>query len=153
MSINQVCFESDFNFSNEVLGYILSPSYNLTSKDLWPWYMTFDCMNMQKILYFIHKSSLVKIRLQLFKWGHFHKKFIQSYNLLWMTFDLDMWPLTSSSSNEASQVAFLTQVWLKSIKACGNYGQIIRCKTILTTDNYRQQQTTVDKGILMCLSC
>ena len=34
-----------------------------------------------------------------------------------MTFDLDMWPLTSST-NEGSHVASMTQLWLKSIKAC-----------------------------------
>ena len=27
--------------------YILSPSYKFTFDDLWPWYMTFNCMNIQ----------------------------------------------------------------------------------------------------------
>ena len=74
--------------------YILSPSYNLTSDDLWPWYMTFDHMNIQRVPYCINKPSLVTIELQLFKWGHFHI-FSFSFNLssddLWpwyVTFDL-----------------------------------------------------------------
>ena len=74
--------------------HIFSLSYNLTSDNLWPWYMTFDCMNIWRFTYYINKPSLVQIRLQLFKWGHFHI-FSLSYNLtsddLWpwyMTFDL-----------------------------------------------------------------
>ena len=66
----------------------LSPSYNLTSDDLWrPWYMTFDHMNIQRVLHCINKPSLVPIGLQLFKWGNFHI-FSLSYNL---TSD-DLWP-------------------------------------------------------------
>ena len=38
---------------------------------------------------------------------------------LQMNFDLDMWSLTSST-NEGSHVASMTQLWLKSIKACGS---------------------------------
>ena len=56
--------------------YILSPSNNLTSDDLWPWYMSFD-----------HKTPLVAIRLKLFKWGHFYI-FSLSYNLT----SHDLWP-------------------------------------------------------------
>ena len=70
--------------------YILSSSYILTSDDLWPWYMTFDHMNIQRV----NTPSLVPIRLKLFKWGHFYI-FSLSFNLtsddLWpwyMTFDL-----------------------------------------------------------------
>ena len=71
-----------------------SLSYNLTSDDLWPWYMTFDCMNIRRFTYHINKPSLVQIELQLFKWGHFHISSL-SYNLTsndfwpwYMTFDL-----------------------------------------------------------------
>ena len=35
-----------------------------------------------------------------------------------MTFDLHMWPSTSST-NEGSHVASMTQLWLKSTRACG----------------------------------
>ena len=52
-----------------------------------------------------------------------------------MTFDLDMWPLTSST-NEGSHVAPVTQLWLKSIKACGSYSQM------LTRFHNNRQQTT-----------
>ena len=84
---NQVWFKSDFNFSNETIFYIFSLSYNLTSDDLRPWYMTFDQMNIWRFPYYINKPSLVPIELQLFKWGHFHI-FSLSYNL---TTD-DLWP-------------------------------------------------------------
>ena len=74
--------------------HIFSLSYNLTSDNLWPWYMNFDCMNIWRFTYYINKPSLVQIGLQLFKWGHFHILNL-SYNLtsddLWpwyMTFDL-----------------------------------------------------------------
>ena len=114
--INQVWLKSDFKW-----GYfhIFSLSDNLTSDDLWPWYMTFDCMNIWRFTYYINKPSLVQIRLQLFKWGHFHI-FSVSYNLtsddLWPWYMT--WPLTSST-NEGSHVASMTQLWLKSIKASG----------------------------------
>ena len=67
--------------------YILSPSYNLTSDDLWPWYMTLDHMNIQRVPYCINKPSLVPIGLKLFKWGHFYI-FSLSYNLT----SVDLWP-------------------------------------------------------------
>ena len=82
--------------------HIFSLSYNLNSDDLWPWYMTFDCMNIWRFAYYINKPSLVQIGLQLFKWGHFHIVSL-SYNLtsddLWpwyMNFDLiNKWGLPS----------------------------------------------------------
>ena len=52
-----------------------------------------------------------------------------------MTFDLDIWPLTSST-NEGSHVASMPQLWLKSIKACGRKSQM------LTLFHNRQQHTT-----------
>ena len=74
--------------------HIFSLSYNLTSDDLWPWLMTFDCMKIWRFTYYINKPSLVQIGLQLFKWGHFHI-FSLSYNLTsndilpwYVTFDL-----------------------------------------------------------------
>ena len=96
--------------------YILRPSYNLTS-DFWPWYMTFDQTNIQRVLYCINKPSLVWMALQLFKWGHLHI-FSLSYNL---TSDI-LWPwyVTFDLINEGSNVASMTQLWLKSIKACKN---------------------------------
>ena len=55
--------------------YILSPSYNLTSDDLWPWYMTFDRMNIQSVPYCINKPSLVPIRLT------FQKRSLSQFHL------------------------------------------------------------------------
>ena len=42
-----------------------------------------------------------------------------------MTFDLDMWSLTTST-NADSHVASMTQLWLKSIKACGSKSQMLK---------------------------
>ena len=119
--------------------HIFSLSYNLTSDDLWPWYMTFDCTIIWRFPYYINKPGLVPIGLlQLFK------KVIFTFLACWpqmtfdlyiwplttwtyegshistnqQTFDLDIWPLTSST-NEGSHVAPMTQLWLKAIKACG----------------------------------
>ena len=128
-------------------------SYNLTSHNLWPWFVTFDLRNMWRFLHCINKPSSVPIKLQLFKGGEFYT-LSPSYNLtsndLWpwhipltpwtykgshvpinqvwfqfnfnlsneatftfsaylttwnqMTFDLDMWPF-NSSTNEGSHVA------------------------------------------------
>ena len=59
-----------------------------------------------------------------------------------------MWPLTSST-NDDSYVASMTQLWLKSTEACGRYSQMLTC-----FHNDRQQTTTsVDKVIPMRLSC
>ena len=40
--------------------HIFSLSYNLTSDDLWPWYMTFDCMNIWRFLYYINNQVWFK---------------------------------------------------------------------------------------------
>ena len=94
ISINQIRFPSDFQLFKWGHFHIFSLSYNLTSDDLWPWYMTSDCMNIWRFLYYIYKPSLVPIKLKLFKWGHF-RIFSLSYNLtsdyLWpwyVTFNL-----------------------------------------------------------------
>ena len=86
ISINQVWFQSDLQLFWGHF-HIFSLSYNLTSDDLWPWYVTFDLMNIWRFPYYINKPSLVPIGLQLFNWGHFHI-FSLSYNL---TSD-DLWP-------------------------------------------------------------
>ena len=91
-AINQVLFQSDVNFSNEVnfTFWNLSPSYNLTSEDLWPWYVTFDCMNIQKDPYCINKPSFVPIGLifQMKPLSH-----LAYLNLRWpLTLIRDLWP-------------------------------------------------------------
>ena len=45
ISINQVWFQSDFNFFKWDHFRSFSLFYNLTSDDLWPWYVTFDIIN------------------------------------------------------------------------------------------------------------
>ena len=69
----------------------------MTSDDLWPWFVTFDSMNIWRFPYYINKPSLVQIGLQLFKWGRFHI-FSLPYNSTWpwyMTFDcMNIWRFT-----------------------------------------------------------
>ena len=91
--------------------HIFSLFYHLTSDDLWPWYMTFDCMNIWRFPYYINKSSLVQIGLQLFKWDHFT---CSAYFTTWpqMTFDPDIWPLTAWTY-EGSHVISINQVWFQ----------------------------------------
>ena len=110
---------------------MLGPSYNLTSDDLWPQYMTFNCINIQKVQYCIHEPSLVPIRLQLFKWGQ-NFTFLSAYLKLWpqMTIDLDMW-LSTMPTNRGPHAAFMIQLCLKSYKACGSLGQM---STVYTTN-------------------
>ena len=61
----------------------------------WPLTLVHDpwCMIIWRFTYYINKPSLVQIRLQLFKWGHFHI-FRLSYTLtsddLWPWYDI--WP-------------------------------------------------------------
>ena len=66
-----------------------------------------------------------------------------------MTFDPDMWPLTSST-NEGTHIVPMTQLWLKSIKSCGSIEPNVNLFS-------KQQQTTIttttgDKGILCYVS-
>ena len=97
--------------------HIFSLSYNLTSDDLWPWYMTFDCMNIWRVTYFINNQVWFKSDINFPNETIFT---FSAYLTTWpqMTFDLDIWNLTSST-NEGSHVASMTQLWLKFIKACG----------------------------------
>ena len=76
---------------------IFSLSHNLTSDDLWPWYITSDWMNIWRFTYYINKPSLVQIGLQLFKWDYFHI-FSLSYNLT--SDDLWPWHMTSDLINK-----------------------------------------------------
>ena len=94
ISINQVWFKSDFNFSNEAM-FTFSAFFKLDLR--WPWYMSFDHMNILRLPYYINKPSLVPIKLQLFKWGHFDI-FSLSYNLT--SYDLCPWYVTFDLINK-----------------------------------------------------
>ena len=47
--------------------HIFSLSYNLTSDDLWPWYMTFDLTNKWGFLCCIYDPTLVEIHQSMWK--------------------------------------------------------------------------------------
>ena len=67
-SINQVWSQSDiqlFKRDSNNENQIFSP--NLTSDDPWPWYVTFDLINIWRNPYCIFDRSLVVIGLKLFK--------------------------------------------------------------------------------------
>ena len=114
ISINQVWFQSDFNISKEAIFTFSALSYN----DLrWPLtlYMTFDHMNIWRFSYHINNQAWFQSDFNFSNEATFT---FLAYLTTWpqMTFDLDMWPLTSST-NEGSHVASKAQLWLKSIKA------------------------------------
>ena len=92
--------------------YIFRQSYKLTSTshDLWHSIVTFDLMNMWRLLLYINKPSLVPVGFQLFKWGEFYI-FSPSYNL---TFD-DLCPryMTLDHMN-IHRVPSMNQVWFQS---------------------------------------
>ena len=145
LSIKQVWFQSDFNFSIEAN---FTFSAYLTT---WP-QMTFD-LGMQPLTSSTNEGSCVISINQVwfqsdFNFSNEANFAFSAYLTTWphMTSDLGMWPLTSSP-NAGSHVAPMTQVYLKSIKVCRNYRQM------LTLFHNRQQWTTVDKVISLCLSC
>ena len=91
-SINKVYFQTS-NFSSEVkFTFWANLSFNLTSDDIWPWYMIFGYMNIKRVPYCrpIHKLSLVPIGLFMSPLSHFQP--ILS-DLRWpLTFMCDPWP-------------------------------------------------------------
>ena len=115
----------------------------------WPLTLVHDlCMNIWRFTYYIDKPSLVQIRLQLFKWGHFHI-FSLSYNLtsddLWpwyMTFDLiNKWGFPCCIYDPT-----LVEIHQSMWKIEPNVNPFSQQTTPTTTDNR-------DKVIPMCLSC
>ena len=67
ISINQVCLKLDFQLFKWDHFHIFSLSYNLTSDDLWPWYMTFDLINKWGFPCCIYDPSLVEIYQSIWK--------------------------------------------------------------------------------------
>ena len=66
VSIKQVWFQSDIFFKWGHY-YIFSLSYNLTSDDLWPWYMTIDLINKWGYPCCIYEPTLVEIHQSMWK--------------------------------------------------------------------------------------
>ena len=137
---NQVWSKSDFNFSNEA---IFTFSAYLTT---WP-QMTFDLEIWPLTAWTYEDSHIISINQVWFKvdfnFSNEATFTFSAYLTTWpqMTLDLDMWSLTSSTY-EGSHVASMTQLWLKSIKACGKPN----------VNPVSQQTTTEHKVIPMCLS-
>ena len=106
------------NFSNEVNFTFLAHHWT------WP-HMTFD-LGIWTLTAWAYKGSHILSINQVWFQLNFNFSndathiFSPSYNWHQMTFDLEIWPLTSST-NEGFHVAStcMTQLWLKSIKACG----------------------------------
>ena len=101
--------KSKFTFS----GYLTSwpqMSFDLDLRPLTAW--TYEGFHIISINQFWFKSDFNFSNEGIFTFS--------AYLTTWpqMTFDLDIWPLTSST-NEGSHVASMTQLCLKSIKACG----------------------------------
>ena len=81
--------------------HIFSLSYNLTSDDLWPWFMIFDHMNIWRFPYYINKLSLVPTGFPTFQMrplSHFQP--ILQVDLRWLlTLVYDLWPHQKWSAN------------------------------------------------------
>ena len=124
--------------------HIFSLSYNLTSDDLWPWYMTFDYMNIWRLWYYINKPSLVPIRLPTFQMRPLHI-FSLSYNLtsddLWPWYDL--WPINKWGFPCCIYDPTLVEI----------HQSMWRVEPNVNLFSQQQTTTTVDKVIPMCLSC
>ena len=136
---------------------------NMTSDDLWSWYMTFDRINIWMFPYYGNKLSLVQIGLlnirmttwpqmisdlgiwPLITWTY-EDSHTLSINQVWFQSDfifsneatftfsayLTTWPQMTLTNldlitNEGSHVAYMTQLWLKSIRACGSWAQMWTC--------------------------
>ena len=101
-----------FHIFKKVQIYIFRLSYKFTSDDHWPWFVTFDRMNIwgfpNQVLF---KSDFNFSNEAIFTFS--------AYLTTWpqMTSDLNIWPLTSLT-NEGFHVASMIQLWLKSINAC-----------------------------------
>ena len=91
--------------------HILHFPPNLTSDDPWPWYMTFDFINIQKNPHCILTQVCFQSDFNFSKETQIMKTNI--FHLTWpqMTLDLGKWPLTSLTY-EGTPIASLTQVWL-----------------------------------------
>ena len=62
VSINNICDALTINQAKWVWSYAYGCRwYRLISYDLWPWFVTFYLMNIQRFPYYIHKLSLVPI--------------------------------------------------------------------------------------------
>ena len=87
-------------------------SYKLTSDDLWPWFVTFECMN-------IWRFHIISINQVWFKSDfNFSNEAIFTFSAFLttrpqMTFDLGTWPLTAWAY-EGSHIISINQVWFKS---------------------------------------
>ena len=91
--INQVWFKSDFNLFKWGHFHIFRLSYKLTLDDLWPWFVTINCMN-------IWRFHIILINQVWFKSDfNFSNEVIFTFSTYmylttWpqMIFDLDIWP-------------------------------------------------------------
>ena len=143
ISINQLWFQMDPNFSNEV---------NFT---FWVYLTTWSLMTFKldtwSLTAWTYKGFINYIWFQSdFRFSN-DATFTFSAYLSQITFDLHMSPLTSST-NEGSYVASMAQLWLKSIKTCRSLSQMLTRFVCLFGFFSRQQTTTIHKTIPVCLS-
>ena len=127
--------------------HIFSLSYNLTSDDLWSWYMIFDCMNIWRFPHYINKPSLVAIGLQLFKWVLDFHIFSLSYNLI--SDNLWPWYIIFDLINKWGSLCCMYDPTLVEI-----HQSMWKVEPLMLTyfhNNRQQTTTTVDKAIPICV--
>ena len=71
--------------------YIVSLSYNLTSDNLWPWYVTLDLVNIWGFPCCIYDPSLVEIHQSIWKVTFFHRQQTTEENAIPQSFLLSRW--------------------------------------------------------------
>ena len=110
-------------------------SYKLTSDDLWPWFVTFDRMN-------IWRFHIISINQVWFKSDfNFSNEAIftfSAYLSTWpqMTFDLGTWPLSSSTIYDPTLVEIHQSMW----KIEPNVNPFSQQTTTTSTENINRQQ-------------
>ena len=145
ISINQVWFKSDFNFSNEAIfifsAYLTWPQMTC---DLGTWHLTawtYEGSHIISITQVWFKSNC-----QLFQWSHFHI-FSLFFNL---TLD-DLWPwyVTFDLINKWGFPCCIYDPTLVEI----HHSMWTIEPNVNPFHNRQQTTTTVDKVIPICLSC
>ena len=112
ISINQVWFKSDFNFSNEAIftfsAYLTTWPQMTFDFDTWPLIsLTYEGSHIISINQVWFQSDFNVSNKAIFTFSAYHTTCPQ------MTFDFDTWPLTSLTY-EGSHIISINQVWFHS---------------------------------------
>ena len=122
--------------------HIFSLFFNLTSDDIWPWYMTFVLINKWGFPCCIYDPTLVEIHQSMWKIGPFsHFQPIFKLDLRWpLTLTYDIWP------HQQMRVPMLYLWPIFGWNPSKHVEDIAKCKPFS-----QQTTTTVDKAYVSFL--